>query len=105
MVIWVDIQIFFSVIEITVCTLLGDGNLHLNVQLKSYDPAVINTVENILCKKVVDLKGSMSAEHGLAFVKSKYLPLSKPGNVIQLMKTIKNCFDPNGIMNPYKVFP
>lgn len=52
----------------------------------------------------MNLKGSMSAEHGLGFLKRHYIPLSKPDNVVRLMKTLKRSFDPNGIMNPYKVF-
>lgn len=69
------------------------------------DPAVRVTVEDFLFQKVVEMKGSISAEHGLGFVKAKYLSSSKPKNVVEVMKTIKENFDPNGIMNPYKVFP
>lgn len=84
---------------------LGDGNLHLNIQLTTLDPGVRNNFESFLFKKVVELKGSISAEHGLGFNKTKYLALSKPDSVVRLMRSLKRAFDPNGIMNPYKVFP
>lgn len=59
----------------------------------------------MLIKQVMNLKGSMSAEHGLGFLKRHYFPLSKPDSVVRVMKNLKMMFDPNGIMNPYKVFP
>lgn len=83
----------------------GDGNLHLNIQLTRLDTEVRNKVEDFLFKQIVDLKGSMSAEHGLGFPKTKYLALSKPDSVVRLMRNLKRTFDPNGIMNPYKLFP
>lgn len=64
----------------------------------------VDRIEYFLFQRVIQLKGSMSAEHGLGILKSKYLTLSKQDNVVQLMKHLKKTFDPNGIMNPYKVF-
>lgn len=84
--------------------IVGDGNLHLNIQLNNHDQDEVDRIENFLFQKVVKMKGSMSAEHGLGFIKSKYLTLSKPENVVQLMKDLKRTFDPNNIMNPYKIF-
>lgn len=50
-------------------------------------------------------KGSISAEHGLGVMKAPYLHYSKSPESIALMKQVKNLFDPNGIMNPYKFLP
>lgn len=49
-------------------------------------------------------KGSISAEHGIGFLKTKYLKYSKSDLEIDLMKKIKNTMDPKKILNPYKIF-
>lgn len=49
-------------------------------------------------------KGSISAEHGIGFLKTKYLKYSKSNLEIDLMKKIKNTMDPKKILNPYKIF-
>ena len=50
-------------------------------------------------------RGSVSAEHGIGLAKAALLPLSKPGPAIDLMAAIKAAFDPEGVLNPYKVLP
>ena len=50
-------------------------------------------------------KGSVSAEHGVGLQKTSFLEYSKSQPMIEYMKRIKGAFDPNGIMNPYKVLP
>jgi FAD/FMN-containing dehydrogenase len=54
---------------------------------------------------VRDMRGSVSAEHGVGIQKPKYLGFSKTPEMIKSMRLVKNAFDPNGIMNPYKVLP
>src|SRR5579862_9517569 len=49
--------------------------------------------------------GSISAEHGLGFAKNKYLEYSKSKENIEMMRRIKQVFDPKGLMNPYKYLP
>jgi FAD/FMN-containing dehydrogenase len=49
--------------------------------------------------------GSISAEHGIGFKKTKYLYLSKNSSEIEMMYDLKKLMDPNGILNPYKVLP
>lgn len=51
------------------------------------------------------MNGSISAEHGLGFLKAKYLELAKPNSNVDLMYKLKKLMDPKGILNPYKVFP
>ncbi|KAL1496987.1 hypothetical protein ABEB36_008024 [Hypothenemus hampei] len=84
---------------------LGDGNLHLNVITKKYDQRLVKDLEIFLTKRVFNMNGSMSAEHGLGFFKRKYLPLANSTSSYQLMKELKRLMDPNRILNPYKVFP
>lgn len=47
----------------------------------------------------------MSAEHGIGAMKPEALHYSKSDPMIDVMKSIKKLFDPNGILNPYKVLP
>ena len=49
--------------------------------------------------------GSISAEHGVGLLKTEYLGHSKSDLMIKYMGRMKKVFDPNGILNPYKVLP
>ncbi|KAK9380551.1 uncharacterized protein V2V93DRAFT_391565 [Kockiozyma suomiensis] len=81
---------------------LGDGNLHLNVAVKSYSKDVEHALEPWVYEWIQKRQGSISAEHGLGFAKRPYLKYSKDQSMINLMKQVKNVYDPDGIMNPYK---
>jgi D-2-hydroxyglutarate dehydrogenase len=50
-------------------------------------------------------RGSISAEHGLGVSKAEFIGLSKSPEMVGLMRQIKGMFDPNGIINPYKMLP
>jgi FAD/FMN-containing dehydrogenase len=54
---------------------------------------------------IASKKGSISAEHGLGVMKPHMIYYSKQPLLVELMKSIKKIFDPNGILNPYKVLP
>jgi FAD/FMN-containing dehydrogenase len=62
-------------------------------------------LEPYIFEWVRDCGGSISAEHGIGFKKTKYLHYSKSTECINIMKDFKMMFDPNGILNPYKVIP
>ena len=85
---------------------LGDGNFHV---LFPYDPndkeiyKKIREFSNKLIDKTLELKGTITGEHGVGLHKKKYLLKEHPDN-IPLMKTIKRSVDPNNIMNPGKIF-
>ena len=48
--------------------------------------------------------GSISAEHGIGLVKKPYLDSTRSAAEIALMRGVRRVFDPNGIMNPGKLF-
>ena len=85
---------------------LGDGNFHV---LFPYDPndkdayKKIRDFSNKLIDKTLELKGTITGEHGVGLHKKSYLLKEHPDN-IPLMKTIKRSVDPNNIMNPGKIF-
>jgi FAD/FMN-containing dehydrogenase len=87
---------------------VGDGNLHANFS----QPVDMDTdaylarwgeVNNIVHDIVVDLGGSISAEHGIGQLKRESLRHYKPDLDLTLMRRIKAAIDPQGIMNPGKV--
>eukprot|EP00347_Sterkiella_histriomuscorum_P002176 403369172 len=89
---------------------IGDGNLHLNCTIKGFDDKILlkelqQQLEPFVFKYIHEKKGSISAEHGIGQQKAEYLKYSKSKEMIEQMKMIKGLFDPNGIMNPYKVLP
>jgi glycolate oxidase len=54
--------------------------------------------------EVVKLGGTISGEHGIGLVQKPYMPIAFPEVTLQLMRSIKSTFDPNGILNPGKIF-
>ena len=88
---------------------IGDGNLHLNI-LKPEDMdkdeffAKCATVNQWVFETVEKYNGSISAEHGVGMTKRDYLHYSRSPEEIAVMKAVKAVFDPNGIMNPGKIF-
>ncbi|WPH03896.1 actin interacting protein 2 [Acrodontium crateriforme] len=81
---------------------MGDSNLHLNVAVRRYDKAVEKALEPWVYEWVQKRQGSISAEHGLGLAKKEYVGYSRSETMLRLMKQIKDVYDPNGIMNPYK---
>ncbi|UBM25134.1 FAD-binding oxidoreductase [Pseudomonas sp. p1(2021b)] len=88
---------------------IGDGNLHLNIlkpdhMAKDEFFARCATVNKWVFEIVERYNGSISAEHGVGMTKRDYLGYSRSTAEIACMKAIKAVFDPNGIMNPGKIF-
>lgn len=81
---------------------MGDSNLHLNVPVRRYTKEVEKAIEPWVYEWIQKRNGSISAEHGLGLAKKNYIGYSRSETMIGLMKQIKNLYDRNGIMNPYK---
>jgi FAD/FMN-containing dehydrogenase len=94
---------------------IGDGNLHINV-LKPQGPeghealstpefrARASEVDRELFERVRAHRGSISAEHGIGLLKKAYLRYSRTPAELALLRAIKSALDPNGILNPGKIF-
>jgi FAD/FMN-containing dehydrogenase len=87
---------------------LGDGNIHYNVsQPPGMDRAIfLNNWEALnaaVHEIVLDLGGSISAEHGIGRLKRDLMPHAKEPVELELMRKIKAVFDPHAILNPGKL--
>lgn len=84
---------------------LGDGNLHVVVQVRPMDYLALRPkVEALVYGPLADCHGSMSAEHGVGLEKKPYLGLSRSAAEIALMQKLKAALDPKGLLNPGKIF-
>ena len=87
----------------------GDGNLHINIiKGDMSDSAWNNELPSAireLFELTVSLGGTISGEHGIGLVQKNYMDIAFKQDQLSLMKQIKSVFDPNGIMNPLKIFP
>lgn len=85
----------------------GDGNYHIHFM---YYVAEKNARERALAGmekaifKTIELGGAVSGEHGIGFLKSKYMPAQHSDCELSLMKEIKKLFDPKNILNPGKIY-
>ncbi|MCD6312960.1 MAG: FAD-binding oxidoreductase [Thaumarchaeota archaeon] len=93
-------------IEIPVIGHAGDGNLHVVIlekdgwSMKDYE-----RVEDEIYEKTVELGGVITGEHGIGYVKKRFLAKYVDPRILKLMKSLKSIFDPKNILNPDKIFP
>ena len=87
---------------------VGDGNFHLlflidpeneEEELKRYQP-----LNDRLVERALRMGGTCSGEHGIGSGKLKYME-AEHGDSLELMRQIKQAFDPHNLMNPGKVIP
>ncbi|NPV71698.1 MAG: FAD-binding protein [Firmicutes bacterium] len=89
---------------------IGDGNLHLGIirpehlspeQWKEKRRAIMAEIY----ESTKEYGGAISGEHGVGFVRLEFEKMMKKPAEFDLMRRLKAAFDPNGILNPGKVFP
>jgi FAD/FMN-containing dehydrogenase len=88
---------------------VGDGNLHINIlrpagMSKEDFVRECRQVDELVFAAVKKFSGAISAEHGVGLSKKSFLSFTRSAEEIELMKGIKKVFDPDGIMNPGKLF-
>lgn len=87
---------------------IGDGNLHLNILKPDGMAAAQFTARcagatRSIATLLGEFGGSISAEHGVGLLKKDYLCCTRSAGELQLLRRVKDVFDPLGIMNPGKV--
>lgn len=85
----------------------GDGNIHVNFLCNHDDADSIARARECVKETFalsIALGGSISGEHGIGYVKAQYLDMAIDAPTLEIMKAIKKVFDPNGILNPGKMF-
>jgi len=88
---------------------MGDGNIHYNVSMPDAAQNELfiaqqeGAVNRLVYRVVRELNGSISAEHGLGQLKRETIREYKDPLELELMRSIKQVFDPQGLMNPGKV--
>ena len=84
---------------------LGDGNLHVIVQVAYQDVVALRPrVERVVYEPLAEFRGSVSAEHGIGLEKKPWLHFSRSPEEIALMRLLKAALDPKDVLNPGKIF-
>jgi D-lactate dehydrogenase len=86
----------------------GNGNIHVNLLLDPDEPEQGKKAHHCLDEifsLVLKLNGTLSGEHGVGLEKRDFVDRELDANSLELMRNIKRQFDPNGILNPDKMFP
>jgi len=104
-----EIQRIAEKYNVQICTFghAGDGNLHPTCMTDERNKDELHCVEQAfdeIFRAAIRLGGTITGEHGVGMAKMNYLDLKVGQGGIDLMKRIKEAFDPNNIMNPGKIF-
>ncbi|PSM51770.1 glycolate oxidase, subunit GlcD-related protein [Campylobacter blaseri] len=84
----------------------GDGNVHTNVMVNKENQEEVKrgyeAIEAIF-RATIELGGTLSGEHGIGISKAPYMKLAFSDEEMNLFRSIKKAFDPNNILNPFKM--
>jgi glycolate oxidase len=86
----------------------GDGNVHIDVLKRDMDKEkwdqLVPVLKENIYKRAVACGGTLTGEHGIGFIRKKYLSVGLSEEAIELSRRIKAAFDPDMILNPEKIF-
>jgi len=86
----------------------GDGNIHYIIMVREGDEAnraLGEEVNSRIVEYAIEAGGTATGEHGVGTGKGEYLREEYTEGTVELMKRVKRAFDPEGTLNPGKVFP
>ena len=86
----------------------GNGNLHVNILYDPADAAASAHADAALAQvfeTTLALGGQLSGEHGIGLAKRDFMTLALEPATLAAMRSIKQVFDPDGILNPGKLLP
>ncbi|HNR14632.1 MAG TPA: FAD-linked oxidase C-terminal domain-containing protein [Thermodesulfobacteriota bacterium] len=85
----------------------GDGNLHPSILTDKHNIGHLTVAERVMeaiFSAALELGGVVSGEHGIGLEKRRFLKQAMEPEAIALLRSIKNVFDPKGILNPGKIW-
>ncbi len=86
---------------------LGDGNLHPNICINDDDPGAVERAHKVIdeiFEAALACEGTLTGEHGIGLGKKPYLSWQFSNDEINFMRELKRTFDPEGLLNPGKIF-
>lgn len=86
----------------------GNGNIHVNLLVNPDDKEQMKNAEPCLkevFQTVLDMHGTLSGEHGVGLAKKPFMTMEFDAATLELMRRVKQQFDPKGILNPGKLLP
>lgn len=86
---------------------VGDGNFHVCFLVDPGEPQELTQVKALaerIAERAIAVDGTCTGEHGVGYGKSRLLPLEHGEEGVALMQRLKEALDPDGIMNPGKLF-
>jgi len=100
----------YSGVQVAFVGHIGDGNLHplvMDIKANRSDEEWIEVSDKLyeeICLLGARMGGTVSGEHGIGFVKKHILGEALGDYTVSMMRGIKKAFDPNGVLNPGKLF-
>jgi D-lactate dehydrogenase (cytochrome) len=82
---------------------ISDGNVHSLVAVADGEEELARQYSDAVVKKSLELDGTATGEHGIALAKRRYMR-AEHGDSVDLMLGIKQLLDPDGLLNPGKIF-
>ena len=95
-----------SSVPATILGHVGDGNFHVVFSMDPNNPEDLPEVKAInsrLIRRALEMDGTCTGEHGIGLGKQDWL-VEELGDAVALMRSIKQALDPQGILNPGKIF-
>jgi len=104
-----EIQRIAAEHDVTIGTFghMGDGNLHPTFLTDEKNTAEMERVEAAMkeiFQATIDMEGTITGEHGVGLAKKPFLPAAVGPVAMEVMRRLKQDFDPAGILNPGKIF-
>ena len=107
MILFIQKVAAFHDLKIAIFGHMGDGNLHPTFLTDERNREEMEKVE-LAMKEIfdyaVELGGTITGEHGVGVAKKKFLPKALGNNSLNLLRQLKKSLDPEGILNPGKIF-
>lgn len=86
---------------------VGDGNFHATILYhpdRADEAKEVEELNRRIVFRAIEAEGTCTGEHGVGMGKREYLKKQVSPVALEIMKKIKTCLDPNGILNPNKIF-